>query len=174
MSKRGIVQVYTGNGKGKTTAALGQALRAVGHGWQVKMFQFMKGNPNYGEIQAARWLPGLVIVQCGRDEFVNADNPESVDVKLAREGLEMARREIAGGGSDMVVLDEINVACAFGLLETAAVLEVVRSRPPWVDLILTGRYAPPEIVAVADLVSEVQDTKHHYYQGVAAREGIEF
>lgn len=174
MVKRGLVQVYTGDGKGKTTAALGQALRAVGHGWQVKVFQFMKGNPNYGEIQAARWLPGLTIVQCGRDEFVNPDNPEPVDVKLAREGLEMARQEIAGGGSDMVVLDEVNVACAFGLVEVAAVLELVRARPPQLDLILTGRYAPPEIIAEADLVSEVRDTKHHYYQGVAAREGIEF
>ncbi|MHB1125554.1 MAG: cob(I)yrinic acid a,c-diamide adenosyltransferase [Bacillota bacterium] len=173
--KRGLVQVYTGNGKGKTTAALGQALRALGHGYKVMMVQFMKGSKNYGELQAVeKNLPDFVIIQSGRHDFVNKQNPEKIDIDLARQGLSIAREAVVSGSFDMLILDEINVALDFGLIPLAEVLELIVTRPVQLDLILTGRYAHGEILAVADLVSEVQEAKHHYASGVQAREGIEF
>jgi len=172
--RHGTVQVYTGDGKGKTTAALGLALRAVGHGLSVYVIQFMKGSSNYGELDAARRLSGFVIEQCGRDEFVDKQNPAEVDVELAQAGIARAREVVTGGEHDFVVLDEINVALDFGLVSLKQVLELIQARPPHVELVLTGRSAHPEIVMVADLVSEVLKIKHHYDAGVEAREGIEF
>jgi len=172
--RQGTVQVYTGDGKGKTTAALGQALRAAGHGLSVYMIQFMKGSENYGELAAARALPGFVIEQSGRDEFVDRENPAPVDVEFARAGLEKARAAIRGGEYDIVILDEINVALDFGLVSLEDVKTLITERPRHVELILTGRSAHPEIVRLADLVSEVLKIKHHYDSGVAAREGIEY
>jgi len=175
VKRRGLIQVYTGNGKGKTTAALGQALRALGHGYRVLMLQFMKGSENYGELQAAaRYLPGFEIIQSGRHEFVNKANPEEVDLRLARQGFNLAREVFFSGRYDMVILDEINVALDFGLIPLEEVLELIAAKPPDLDLILTGRYAPAEILAVADLISDIQEVKHHYARGVEAREGIEY
>ena len=169
-----MVQVYTGNGKGKTTAALGLALRAVGHGKRVFMLQFMKGSPDYGEVQAARLLPGFTLVQSGLPTFVNKAAPSSEDLRLAAAGLARARQEIAAGGWDMVILDEINVAVDYGLLQVEDVIGLIAARPPAMELVLTGRYAPDRIVALADLVTEVRLVKHPYYRGVGAREGIEY
>jgi len=172
--RQGTVQVYTGDGKGKTTAALGLALRAVGHGLTVYMIQFMKGSPNYGELSSASTIPGLTIEQSGRDEFVDRENPAQIDIDLAKAALSKARDAVAGAEYDFVILDEINVALDFGLVDLADVKELIEARPPHVELVLTGRSAHPEIVKMADLVSEVLKIKHHYDAGIEAREGIEY
>ncbi len=172
--RRGTVQVYTGDGKGKTTAALGQALRAVGHDLSVYVVQFMKGSPNYGELASAARLPNFTIEQSGRDEFVDKKNPAQIDIDLARKGLARAREVLTGGSYDLVILDELNVALDFGLVSLEDVLDLIRSRPPHVELIITGRAAHPEVVKIADLVSEVLNIKHHYDAGVQAREGVEY
>ena len=171
---KGLVFVFTGNGKGKTTAAMGQALRAVGHGLKVLVIQFMKGK-KYGEVLAAeKYLPNITIYQCGLDSFVMRGNPAPVDVELAVQGLNIARKALSSGEYNMVILDEINVALDFKLLSIDDVVEMIKNKAPSVDLILTGRYAPPEIIAVADTVSEVQEIKHHYSAGIKERAGIEF
>lgn len=172
---QGMIQVYTGNGKGKTTAALGLACRAVGHGYKVFMIQFMKGDIEYGELEAARKLaPSLTISQMGRECFVSRDNPDPEDVRLAHEALTLAKKVISGGEYDIVILDEINVAMDFGLLNKHDVLELMtKKRPHHVELILTGRYAPEEIIEQADLVTEMVEVKHYYHRGVQSREGIE-
>lgn len=174
---RGLVLVYTGNGKGKTTAAFGLALRAIGHGGAVYVVQFMKGpERTYGETEAARRFLGewLTVVQSGRDRFVDRAHPEPEDRELARQGLEQARRAMLSGRYQLVVLDEVNVAVDFGLLSVKDVLDLLDDRPPDVDVVLTGRHAPPEVQARADMVSEVREIKHHYRQGVPGRAGIEF
>jgi cob(I)alamin adenosyltransferase len=171
---RGIVMVITGDGKGKTTAALGQALRALGHGQKVCMIQFMKGR-KYGEVLAAeKSLPGFTIHLCGLDSFVMRDNPAQVDIDLARAGLNLARETISSGKYDMVILDEINVAVDFKLVSLDEVLEVLRNKPQKVTVVLTGRYAPQQIIDLADTVSEVREIKHHYSQGIKERAGMEF
>jgi cob(I)alamin adenosyltransferase len=172
--RRGTVQVYTGDGKGKTTAALGLALRAAGHGLRTYVIQFMKGSSNYGELKVAESLGGLVIEQSGRDTFVDRENPAPEDVELAKRGLEKARAAITGGEYDIVILDEINVALDFGLITLDDVRGLIAARPASLELVLTGRSAHPEIVKLADLVSEVLKIKHHYDAGVEAREGIEY
>jgi len=171
---RGLVIVLTGDGKGKTTAALGQALRALGHGLKVLVVQFMKGK-KYGEVLAAeKYLPNLTTLQCGLDSFVMKNNPAPVDIELARQGLNLAKKAISSGEYNMVILDEINVALDFKLISLEDVLEMIKNRPSNVDVILTGRYAPPEIIEIADTVSEVKEIKHHYAQGFKERAGIEF
>lgn len=171
---RGIVQVYTGNGKGKTTAAFGQALRAVGQGFRVCVIQFMKGR-KYGELLAAeRSLPDLTVHLAGLDSFVMRENPAPVDIELAREGLALARKVISSGEYHMVILDEINVAVDFKLIPLAEVVDLIRTRPPSLDLILTGRYAAPEVMDLADTVSEIREIKHHYSAGIKDRAGIEY
>jgi len=174
--RRGLIMVYTGNGKGKTTAALGLALRAIGHGFKVYMVQFMKGEGNlYGEyLAASKYLPGFEIVRAGRDVFVDRGNPSEEDRVLAKKGLELARRAITCGRYELVILDEVNVAVEWGLLRVEDVLDLLKDKPPEVDVVLTGRYAKPEIMEAADMVSEVLEVKHHYRAGIPAREGIEF
>ncbi|MBD3349404.1 MAG: cob(I)yrinic acid a,c-diamide adenosyltransferase [Candidatus Eisenbacteria bacterium] len=172
--RRGTLQVYTGDGKGKTTAALGLALRAVGHDLSVYVIQFMKGSPNYGELTSAARLPDFTIEQHGRDEFVDRENPAQVDVDMAQRGFEKAQEIVARGEHDIVILDELNVALDFGLVSLKQVLDLIASRPPHVELVLTGRAAHPDVMKAADLVSEVLNIKHHYDAGVEAREGIEF
>ena len=169
-----MIQVYTGDGKGKTTAALGQALRALGHGMRVFMVQFMKGR-TYGELIACRDnLPGMEILMSGRDCFVKKGAPEEVDLRMAREGWEAAKRAIAGGQYQMVILDEINVALDYGLLPGDEVLDFLRGHREGPEIICTGRYAPRELLELADLVSEVREIKHPYQQGAPMRQGIEY
>lgn len=172
--KRGLIQIYTGNGKGKTTAALGLAVRASGHGLRVLMIQFMKGWPNYGELRAVKHLPGVELRQFGRAEFVDRDNPDPADVRMAHDALRAAAEAMERGECDILILDEINVALDFGLITLDEVLRVLDARPPAMEMVLTGRNAHPEIIRRADLVTEMLDIKHPYAAGVAARRGIEY
>lgn len=170
---KGYVQVYTGGGKGKTTAALGLAFRAVGHGFKTCIIQFMKGQ-DYGELQAAKKLaPYITIEQFGKKTFVHIEQPGEEDIRMAREGLRRAKEVMASGEYDILVLDEINVALYYRLLPLEEVINVIKSKPENLELILTGRYAPQEIIELADLVTEMREVKHYYRRGVRAREGIE-
>ena len=173
---KGLVLVYTGDGKGKTTAALGLALRQIGWGRRVLIIQFMKGAGNvYGErIAAEKYLPLLEIEQHGRDDFVNLGDPATVDKDLAHKALRRAEEAFSSGKYGMVVLDEVNVAVACGLIETSDVLNLLKKRSNELDVVLTGRYCPKELMDAADAVSEVKELKHHFQKGVAAREGIEY
>jgi cob(I)alamin adenosyltransferase len=171
---KGLVIVITGNGKGKTTSAFGQALRAIGQGYKVLIVQFMKGR-KYGEfIAAEKYLPHLTIRMSGLDSFVMRDNPAAVDIELAVQGFEFAKKAIASGKYNMVILDEINVAVDFKLIGLKQVVEMIKNKPPALDLILTGRYAAKEIIRLADTVSEVKEIKHHYATGIKDRAGIEY
>jgi cob(I)alamin adenosyltransferase len=169
-----MVQVYTGDGKGKTTAALGEALRALGHGWKVLMIQFMKGDPNYGELRTAKQLPGFEIVQSGLPTFVKKGSPATEDIRLAREGFDKSEKALVDGQYRMVILDEINVAVDYGLLPLDLVLNLIKNCPKETELILTGRYAHQEIIKLADLVSEVREIKHPFHSGIEMREGIDY
>jgi len=173
-AKRGLVMVITGNGKGKTTSAFGQALRAIGQGYKVCMIQFMKGR-KYGEVIAGeKYLPDLTFYQFGLDSFVMRDNPAGVDVQMARQGFEKAKEVVSSGEYDMVILDEINVAVDFGLIPEEEVLQLIKNKPSHVDLLLTGRYASEKLREIADMVSEVTEIKHHYNAGIKDRAGIEY
>ena len=169
----GFVHVYTGTGKGKTTAALGLGLRALGKGLKIHMIQFMKGDIEYGEISAVRNLDGFSIEQFGRPDFVDRNNPAEIDIELAQKGLERAKEILAGKKYDLVILDEINVALDWKLIELDDVVELIKNKPKKVELILTGRYAHPKIIELADLVTDMQEVKHPYQVGVLARDGIE-
>lgn len=171
---KGQVQVYTGNGKGKTTAALGLALRAVGRGMKVVIVQFIKGGGEYGEHKAARMLaPFLTIHQTGREGWIFKDNLDPEDIRVAREALLLAREVLTSGDYDLVILDEINGAAWFGVISVDDILELINVRPENVELVLTGRNADERIIEAADLVTEMREIKHYYQQGVDARVGIE-
>jgi cob(I)alamin adenosyltransferase len=172
--KKGYVQVYTGNCKGKTTSALGLAFRAMGRGLKTYIGQFMKGQ-YYGELKSAEMVsPYVTIEQYGKDTFIHVTNPPNEeDVQMAREGLEKAKKAMFSGDYDIVVFDEINTAHYFNLISTEEMLDVIRSKPDGVEVIFTGRYCPPEVIEAADLVTEMTEVKHYYEQGVQARDGIE-
>jgi len=171
----GCVQVYTGNGKGKTTAALGLAMRAAGHGLRTYIAQFLKGRPT-GEIEAAKKLAPLVrIEQFGRDRFVVVKNggPDDEDRDRAQAGLARAAAAMRSGDYRIVVLDEVNTAVHLKILTEAEVLAVLDQKPAGVELVLTGRSAPAAFIDRADLVTEMSEVKHYSNKGVRAREGIE-
>jgi cob(I)alamin adenosyltransferase len=171
---KGMIQVYTGDGKGKTTCALGLALRAVGQGFQVYMIQFLKGRET-GEAQAAaRLAPEMTLRYLGRPGLVNLRSPAPEDLALVREAWALARQVLTAGEHDLVILDEINLTLTHNLIPLDEALEVLRQRPPWVEVVLTGRQAPPELVALADLVTEMRPVKHYYHAGVKSRRGIEW
>jgi len=170
---RGCVQVYTGNGKGKTTAALGLAFRAVGRGLRVCMFQFIKGGGQYGEhLMAEKMAPLLTIIQSGRPGWVNTKDITE-DRKVAQAALVQATALLTSGDYDVVIMDEINGAVGFGLIDVEQVLELIRLKPEAVELVLTGRNAAEQVINVADLVTEMREVKHYYAAGVPARTGIE-
>ena len=171
---KGYVQVYTGNGKGKTTAALGLALRAAGRGLKTYIGQFMKGQ-HYGELEAVKKVqPFITIEQYGKDTFIHVqDPPLEEDVRMAQDGLARARRAMCSGEYGIVVFDEIITSHWFHLVSLTEMLEVIRSRPEGVEVVFTGRYAPPELIAAADLVTEMRELKHYSTEGVTARDGIE-
>jgi cob(I)alamin adenosyltransferase len=168
----GYVQVYTGDGKGKTTAALGLALRASGHGLRTYVGQFMKGQ-QYGELEALRDHPWITIEQYGDVRCIRREEVTPEHVAQAHHGLERAREAMRSGRYDVVVLDEVNVAIWFGLLAVEEVLALLDQRPERVEVVLTGRRAPQELIERADLVTEMREIKHYYQQGVVARDGIE-
>ncbi|MDY6877618.1 MAG: cob(I)yrinic acid a,c-diamide adenosyltransferase [Chloroflexota bacterium] len=169
---KGYVQVYTGDGKGKTTAALGLALRASGHGLHTYIGQFMKGQP-YGELDALHDHPHITIEQYGDVRCIRREEVTSEHVTQAHRGLERAREAMLSGKYDIVVLDEVNVTVWFGLLDVEEVLAFLDEKPEPVEVVLTGRRAPPELIEQANLVTEMREVKHYYEQGVLAREGIE-
>ncbi len=172
--EKGLIQVYTGNGKGKTTAALGLALRAVGHGLKVLIVQFMKGERGYGELESAKNLsPYLTIKSMGRDAFVSKSDPNPEDTLWAQKGLQLARDAIGSREYDIIILDEINMAIDYGLIPLSDLLHLLDSKPDTVELVLTGRNARPEVMEKADLVTEMVERKHYYKKGVKARKGIE-
>ena len=172
--QQGLIQVYTGDGKGKTTAALGLALRAAGHGLRVYIVQFMKGWPHYGELVALQFQPNITLVQFGRPDFVDKQNPDPQDVELAQQALRHSLDVLLDGGYDVIILDEINVALDYALVSLEQVLSLIESKPPHVELLLTGRNARPEVLARADLVTEMRELKHPYATGLGARKGIEY
>jgi cob(I)alamin adenosyltransferase len=170
----GLIQVYTGNGKGKTTAALGLALRAVGHRFKVLIIQFLKGGIAYGELRSARKLsPYLTIVPMGRVHFVNKKNPHPMDRRWAKKGWEMAQRSVLSRKYQLVILDEINVAVEYGMVPLKELLALMKDKPENVELVLTGRWAKPEVLRRADLVTEMREKKHYYKKGIESRIGIE-
>jgi cob(I)alamin adenosyltransferase len=171
---QGQVQVYTGNGKGKTTAALGLALRAAGSGFRTYIGQFCKGQ-HYGELESIKRLAPLVTIeQFGRKSFMHIkEPPDPADVRMARRGLARCREALASRRYDIVVADEILIALFFHLLSEAEVLALIDDRPAAVELVLTGRYAPAAVIRKAGLVTEMKERKHYYAKGVEARAGIE-
>jgi cob(I)alamin adenosyltransferase len=170
-----LVLVHTGNGKGKTTAALGLALRAVGQGLKVSMVQFIKGGWKYGELKAPEFLPGFEILPMGRG-FVGlgGKTPDPEDIALAAATFAAGREKVLSGLWNMVILDEINCAVDLGLIEVEQVLELIAEKPENVHLVMTGRGAKPEVIQAADLVTEMKEIKHPYHEGVKAQKGIEF
>ena len=169
---KGYVQVYTGDGKGKTTAALGLALRAAGAGLKVYIAQFVKGM-RYNEIDTLNRLSDSITVkQYGRRCFINRD-PEEEDIRAAQEGLKEVRQIMCSGEYQMIILDEANIATSYNLFSVDELLDFIEAKPEGIELIITGRYADPRIIEKADLVTEMKEIKHYYQKGVEARDGIE-
>ena len=174
---KGLLMVHTGNGKGKTTAAIGLAVRAWGQGLHVLILQFIKGKWKYGELKAlAKFSPQLEIRQMGQGFTQKTADAAAFGLHqaAAREALQRAKAELQSGLWDLVILDEINYAVKFGLLNLADVIEIIEAKPQGVHLLLTGRDARPEIIARADLVTEMCAVKHPYEHGIKAQQGIEF
>src|SRR5437588_3449730 len=174
--RRGLIIVNTGPGKGKTTAAMGTALRAVGQGMRVLMLQFLKGSWHYGELDAAKKFgDNFVMKQMGRG-FVKVGGAETdpEDIMLVEQAWDEARAAIASGQWDLVILDEINYAISYGMLDPAKVGEALKQKPEMVHVILTGRNAHPSIIEIADTVTEMKQVKHAYEKGVMAQRGIEY
>ncbi len=175
MARKGLVIVHTGNGKGKSTAALGLALRAVGQGLRVSMVQFIKGSWKYGELKAPEFLPGFEILPMGRGFIdLGSKTPNPEDVALAQETFRAGRAKVLSGEYGMVILDEVNYAVDYGLLAVEDVLRLIGEKPPEVHLVLTGRNARPEVIEAADLVTEMREIKHPFQKGIKAQKGVEF
>jgi cob(I)alamin adenosyltransferase len=172
--KKGLIQIYTGNGKGKTTAALGLALRAAGQGFNVLILQFMKLQKNVGEIKILEStnLP-IKIEQYGRRVFFKTRTCEPMDIHMAHRGLRAFENAMENEPYDMIILDEINTAIHFGLLGSEEIIRIIAHKPPNLHLILTARKAAKGLIDIADLVTEMRDIKHHYNNGIIAQKGIE-
>jgi len=170
----GLVHVITGNGKGKTTAAFGLGLRAVGHGLRVYAAQFMKGDVRYGEFLSVQFLPNFTLERFGTGGLVDMNNPSGDDKAEARRGLDAVRTAMLSGDYDMLILDEINVAAAWKLVGVEDVLGLIREKPAAVELVLTGRYADAQLVNAANYVTMLGQVKHPYQDGIVARQGIDY
>ena len=169
-----MVEIFTGNGKGKTSAALGTVLRALGHGLQVHIVYFMKGRYPYGEQKVLSQLPNVSFSRFGQDYFVDPANIKGKERGQAKKALEEAYKAMTSGKYDLIVLDEVNLAAAWGLISVDDVIELIQKRPQNVELILTGRYADPRLIELADLVTEMVEIKHPYRKGVLSRKGIDY
>ena len=171
--EKGFIQIYTGNGKGKTTAAIRQAVRAAGLGLKTYIAQFMKEFP-YSELNSLKHLKNWITIEqfCG-DEFVyKKELPREEDLAKARKGLRTAKEKMLSGEYDLIILDEAIVATYFKLIETAELIEIIKLKPEKVELILTGRYCPKELIELADLVTDMEEVKHYYQKGIKSRRGI--
>lgn len=169
--ERGYVQVYTGDGKGKTTAALGLAVRAAGAGLHTFIAQFVKGM-EYSELRALKWHHEIEVRRYGRECFIERE-PDSEDIEAARAGLAEAREALLSGEWDIVILDEANIATHFELFAVEELLALIAEKPDDVELVITGRRADPRVIEAADLVTEMREVKHYYESGVPCRKGIE-
>ena len=168
-----MIHVYTGNGKGKTTAALGLALRSLGRGRRVALLQFLKLRET-GEVRGLAEFKNCTIQQFGRENFITEETADELDRQLAEEGCSRAEEILRDKAADLVILDEINVVLHFNLIEIARVTDLIAACPPEIELVLTGRDCPPEIISLADYVSEIKEIKHPYRNGITARKGIEY
>lgn len=169
---KGYTQIYTGGGKGKSTAAFGLALRALGHGKRVRIIQFLKRDENYGEYKMFSKL--AEISQHGTGNFVDPKNPSAEDVSAAEKGFEEAKKSLMSGMYDIVILDEIIVAVSLNLIKEIEVVNLIENKPERTELVLTGRGATGGMVEAADLVTEMREIKHYFKKGVNAREGVEY
>ena len=172
--KLGLVQVYTGNGKGKTTACLGLAFRAAGRGLNVIMLQFLKPAKGYGEHMAAELIPNFEIVPMGADHMAGREITRDEDIELTKKGILKAEEVLTSGRYDLVILDEINNSMKFGLIGPQEVIAMLERRAPNTEVVLSGRGVPQEIVDYADLVTEMRLVKHPFDKGIGARKGIEY
>ena len=172
--RKGLVQVFTGNGKGKTSAALGSIVRATGHGLKVFVVFFMKGKYPYGEFSSLPKLPNVEVTSFGLRCLIGDREVDPEEVRQAELALETAREAMLSGKYDLVVLDEVNIAVYFKLIPVSDVVKLIEEKPPQVELILTGRYAEDAVTERADLVTEMTKVKHPYDKGVKARKGIEY
>lgn len=172
---KGLVSIFTGDGKGKTTAAIGTAVRAAGHGLRVFMAFFAKGDEYYrGEANSLQLIPNITTAVCHHKNWIDKDNPKAEDRELAESALTAAREAMLSGDYNLIILDEINIAINYGLVSLDDVIEFVKAKPQNVELILTGRYAEPELVQMADLVTEMNAVKHPFSKGVKAHRGIDY
>ena len=174
IKNHGLVQVYTGDGKGKTTAAFGLAMRASGKGLSVLIIQFLKGRQDFGEVLSTRHLPRIKIEQFGTGKLIDANNITKEDEIQANKALDRARIAVKSREADMIILDEINVAIMFKMIKLQDVLDLLESKPKNLELVMTGRGAKPEVINLADYVTEMIPKKHPFESGQKAREGIEY
>lgn len=177
MQNRGLIIVYTGKGKGKTTAALGMALRAIGYNYKICMIQFIKGSWHYGEMSSSKRLePEFELTAVGRGfvGILDDKTPKEIHQKIAQEAIQISKEKILSGKYDIVILDEINYAVDLGLVDTRQVLDLIKSKPDNVSLVLTGNHVKQEIVDAADLVTEMKEIKHPFQRGIRAKKGIDF
>lgn len=177
--KHGYIQVYTGDGKGKTTASLGLAMRALGRCWKVLLIMFTKGGNDYGELISFRNLSleiskNLTIVQAGLDRIVYRNNKSETDAKEIKKGWEIAKKAIKNDEYNLIILDEANIAIDLGFIDVDEVVEVLQNKPEDMEIVLTGRNANKKIIDIAHLVSEIKPIKHYWDKGVSARKGIEY
>ena len=177
MLERGLVIVYTGKGKGKTTAALGIVLRAVGHGYKVGMIQFIKGEWYYGELTSSKRLePEFEMIAAGRGfvGIIDDNHPIEDHQKAAKEAIRLAKQKITSGIYDIMILDEVNYAAKLNLISQQDILDVIAAKPAKTTLVLTGNHVPDSVIAAADLVTEMREIKHPYQKGIKAKKGIDF
>ena len=177
MGKDGLVIVYSGNGKGKTTAALGMALRAVGHNYKICMIQFIKGSWHYGEIVSSRRLePEFELIAIGKGFVGILDDKHSKEEhkKIANEAIKISKEKIQSGKYNIIILDEVNYAINLGLIDVNVVLDLIKLKPPELNLVLTGNHVKTKIIEVADLVTEMKQVKHPFQLGIKAKKGIDF